>query len=126
MPFSSYIDNKLLDHLLGSGTYSKPAALYVALFVGNPLSGGAEVSTSGTAYARQSSTFTITANAATNASTLEWAQATSAWGAIDYCAIYDASTGGNMLVSAALTSAKVMGVGDILRIPASELDVTLT
>ena len=126
MPFSSYVDNKLIDHLLGSGTYTKPSALYVALFVGNPASGGTEVTTSGSAYARQSAAFTISTNSASNTAAIEYPTATSAWGTIDYIAIYDASSGGNQLVSAALSSAKTIASGDVLRIPASNLSVTLT
>jgi hypothetical protein len=126
MPFSSYVDNKLIDHLLGSGTYTKPSALYVALFVGNPASGGTEVTTSGSAYARQSAAFTISTNSASNTAAIEYPTATSSWGTIDYIAIYDASSGGNQLVSAALSSAKTIASGDVLRIPASNLSVTLT
>ena len=126
MPFSSYVDNKLIDHLLGSATYTKPSALYVALFVGNPASGGTEVTTSGSAYARQSAAFTISTNSASNTAAIEYATATASWGTIDYIAIYDASTAGNQLVSAALSAAKTIASGDVLRIPASNLSVTLT
>ena len=126
MPFSSYVDNKLIDHLLGSGTYTKPSALYVALFVGNPASGGTEVTTSGSAYARQSAAFTISTNSASNTAAIEYPTATASWGTIDYIAIYDASTAGNQLVSAALSSANTIASGDVLRIPASNLSVTLT
>ena len=126
MPFSSYVDNKLIDHLLGSTTYTKPSALYVALFVGNPASGGTEVTTSGSAYARQSAAFTISTNSASNTAAIEYPTATASWGTIDYIAIYDASTAGNQLVYAALSAAKTIASGDVLRIPASNLSVTLT
>lgn len=126
MPFTAYIDNKLIDHLLGSGTYSKPAALYVALFVGNPASGGTEVTTVGSGYARQSAAFTISTNTASNTAAIEYPTATSAWGTIDYVAIYDAASAGNQLVTAALSAAKTIASGDVLRIPASNLTVSLT
>jgi hypothetical protein len=126
MAFTSYTDNKLIDHLLGSGTFTKPASKYVALFIGDPLSGGTEISTSGTAYARQSAAFTITGGVATNTAALEWAAATTAWGSITHVAIYDALSSGNQLVTAALTSTKTIGIGDVLRIPISQLSVTLT
>lgn len=126
MAFTNYTDNKLIDHLLGSSTFTKPSTLYVALFVGNPTSGGTEVSTSGSAYARVTSTFTISGGNATNTAAIEWATATSSWGTIDWVAIYDASTGGNQLVTAALSSSKTIASGDVLRIPISSLSVTLT
>ncbi len=126
MAFTSYTDNKLIDHLLGSATFTKPSSLYVALFVGEPGNGGTEVSTSGSAYARLAATFTISGGNATNTSALEWSTATSSWGTIDWVAIYDASTSGNMLVTAQLSSSKTIASGDVLRIPASNLSVTLT
>lgn len=126
MPFSSYADNALIDHLLGPSTFTKPAAHYVALFVGDPAGAGTEVSTSGTAYSRQSSNFTITANQAKNTSNIEWLPATAPWGTINYIAVFDASTGGNMLVTAALSTAKTVGTDDVLRMPANDLVVTLT
>lgn len=126
MAFTSYTDNKLIDHLLGSGTYTKPSALYVALFVGDPSSGGTEVSTSGSAYSRQSAAFTISGGTATNTAALEWSTATSSWGTISWVAIYDASSAGNMLATAQLTSSKTIASGDVFRIPASNLSVTLT
>jgi hypothetical protein len=126
MAFTSYTDNALLGHLLGSTTYTKPSTLYVALFVGNPTSGGTEISTSGSAYSRLAATFNVAAGVATNAANIEWPAATSAWGTITWVAIYDAVTGGNQLVTAQLSSAKTIGSGDVLRIPTGQLSVTLT
>jgi hypothetical protein len=126
MPFSTYTDNKLLDHLLGSSTYAKPASKYLALFVGDPMGGGAEVSTSGTGYARQSSAFTVASNVATNTASVEFPAATASWGTLTHAAIYDAATGGNMLVSAPLTLSKAIATGDVFRITASNYSVTLT
>ena len=126
MAFTSYTDNALLGHLLGSTTYTKPSTLYVALFVGDPSSGGTEISTSGSAYSRLTATFTVSSNVATNSAAIEWPVATSAWGTITWVAIYDAVTGGNQLVTAQLASAKTIGSGDVLRIPTGQLSVTLT
>ena len=126
MAFSSYLDNQLINHVLGSGTYPKPSSLYVALFVGDPAGGGTEVSTSGTAYSRQSAAFTVASNAASNTANLEWSAATSSWGTITHVAIYDASTSGNQLVTAALATSKTVNTGDIIRVNAGNLTVTLT
>jgi hypothetical protein len=124
--FTSYIDNKLIDHLLGANTYTKPSTLYVALYVGDPASGGTEISTSGSAYSRQTGTFTISGGVATNTAQLQWSAATSSWGTITHVAIFDASTAGNRLVDAALSASKTINTGDVLQIPASNLSVTLT
>jgi hypothetical protein len=125
MAFTAYTDQNLLNHLLGPTAFTKPAALFVALFVGDPSSGGTEISTSGSGYARQSASFTVASGIATNNTDIEWPVATSSWGVISWVAIYDASTGGNQLVTAQLTAAKTISAGDVIRIPASDLDVTL-
>ena len=125
MAFTAYTDQNLLNHLLGPTAFTKPAALYVALFVGDPSSGGTEISTSGSGYVRQSASFTVTSGVASNTADIEWPVATSTWGSISWVAIYNASTGGNQLVTAQLTSAKTIAAGDVIRIPANDLDVTL-
>lgn len=126
MAFTAYIDNQLINHLLGSGTYTKPSNLYLALYIGDPLTTGSEISTSGSAYVRQSSTFSVSGGIATNSAVIEYPVATTNWGTIDYCAVYDALTSGNMLVTAPLTIAKNIVAGDILRFPVSSISVTLT
>ena len=46
------------------------------------------------------------------------------WGAVAYWSIWDASTGGNMLLHGAFTSAKTIEVNDVLRVAAGDLDIT--
>ena len=125
MAFTTYTDNALLGHLLGSTTYAKPSP-YVALFVGNPAAGGVEVSTSGTGYARLATAFTVSNGTATNSANLQWSAATTAWGTITHAAIYDAASGGNQLMTAQLSVSKTIGVGDIIEFLLSNLSITLT
>lgn len=126
MAFTAYTDNKLIDHLLGSGTFTKPSALYLALFSGDPSAGGTEVSTTGSAYARKALASTISGGVATNTIDLEWSPATTSWGTVSWVAVLDASTAGNKLVTAQLEAPKTIGLNDIFRIPASNLTITLT
>ena len=55
---------------------------------------------------------------------LPWMPGT--WGTIVAIAIFDALTTGNMIAWADLTASKTIATGDILRIPAGDLDVTLS
>ena len=127
MSFSNYLETEILDHIFGGNAYTAPATLYVALFTSNPDEDGSgtEVSTSGTAYSRQTATFTVTGNEATNDSAIEYSTATANFGTVSHVGIMDASTGGNLLAYAALTTSKVIETGDVFRIPASYLDITL-
>jgi hypothetical protein len=64
---------------------------------------------------------------ATNAAAIEFGAASGGdWGTIGWAAIFDASTSGNMLAWAPLTTAKAINDGDIFRIPASSLSITLS
>jgi hypothetical protein len=90
--------------------------------------GGTEVSGSG--YARVSAgtiSGSGTATTFTNAAAIEFAAASGGdWGTIGRAAIFDAETSGNMLAWAPLTTAKAINDGDIFRIPASSLSITLS
>lgn len=128
--FSDYLEDKVLKHVFTNTTYTPAATLYVALYTVAPTDagGGTEVSTSGTNYARQSMAFAVSGTSptqATNTSAVEWGTAASSWGTIVAAAVFDASTGGNMLAWADLTNNKTISAGDVFRFPASSFTVTL-
>jgi hypothetical protein len=122
MPFSSYLQNKLVDHAFGSGTFTKPT-LYLALTVD-----GTEVSTSGgTNYARKATAaFTVSSNTASLAADVDFDVAGTDWGTINGVALYDAVSGGNLLGTGTLSESKLIETGDIFRALAGEIDITLT
>ncbi len=128
MSFTNYLENAVMDHVFGAGTFSKPAGRYVALFTAAPgeAGGGTEVSALG--YARQSAAFTVSGTAPTaaeNTSAVEFPTALASWGTVTHAAVFDAITGGNMLAYAALAEAKPISTGDVFRFPAGNLDFTL-
>lgn len=125
MSFSNYLENKVLGHVFGGVSYTAPATLYVALFTSDPGETGSGTEVSGGSYARQTVTFTVTGNLASNTAAVEFPTATSSWGTITYAAVYDASTSGNLLAYGALTTSKTIASGDVLRIPAGDFDITL-
>ncbi len=47
------------------------------------------------------------------------------WGSIGWAGIFDASTSGNLLAWAPLSTARTINDGDVLRIPATSLSITL-
>lgn len=125
MSFSNYLENKVLLHVFGATSYTAPATLYVGLFTTDPGEGGTGTEVSGGSYARQTITFTVTNNQASNTAAVEFPTATASWGTVAYAAIYDASTSGNMLAYGALTTSKTIASGDVLRIPAGDFDINL-
>lgn len=125
MSFSNYLENKVLLHVFGATAYTAPTTLYVGLFTSDPGEGGTGTEVSGGSYARQTVTFTVTDNLASNTAAVEFPTASASWGTITYAAVYDAATGGNLLGSGGLATAKTIDSGDVFRIPAGDLDITL-
>jgi hypothetical protein len=125
MSFSNYLENKVLLHVFGATAYTAPATLYVGLYTSDPGEANTGTEVSGGSYARQTITFTVTANQASNTAAVEFPTASASWGTVTYAAIFDASTTGNMLAYGALTTSKTIASGDVLRIPAGDFDINL-
>ncbi len=100
------------------------------LFTSAPSDTGGGTEVSGSAYARKATgTITVsgTATTATNSAAIEFAAASGGnWGDIGWAAVFDASSGGNMLAWAPLTTSRTINDGDVFRIPAGSLTITLT
>jgi hypothetical protein len=127
MSFTNYLETEILDWAFTTGTATRPTAWHIGLFTAAPgeTGGGTEISTSGTGYGRQAATFSVSGDTATTTAAIEWGTASTSWGTITHVAVFDAATSGNMLAYAALTTAKTIGAGDVFRIPAGDLDITL-
>ena len=127
MSFSNFLETEILDHVFANNSYTSPSAVYVSLHTANPDedASGAEVSTSGTGYARQAASFTVSGDTATTSSAIEYATATGNYGTVTHVGIWDAATSGNLLAYAALSASKTITTGDVFRIPAGDLDITL-
>ena len=127
MSFSNTTETLVLNWLLTGNAATRPTAWYLALYTAAPgeAGGGTEVTTVGTAYARQSAAFTVSGNTASNTSAIEFPIATASYGTVTHCAVHDAVSGGNLIAYATLTTSKAIGAGDILRVPAGDLDITL-
>jgi hypothetical protein len=125
MSFTNLLETRVLQWALTNGSPTRPTAWWVGLFTAAPGETGGGTEVSGSAYTREAVTFTVSGNLATNDAAIEWPTATGTWGTITHVAVFDAETSGNMLVYASLTSSKTIASGDVLRIPAGDLDVTL-
>ena len=128
--FTDYTENLVLNWLLTTNSATRPTAWYVGLFTAAPSDTGGGTEVSGSGYARKvtgTMTITGTTTTATNAAAIEFAAASGGnWGTITHAAIFDALTTGNMLAWAPLTTSRTINDGDVFRVPASSLTVTLT
>ena len=125
MSFSDYLETKVLDHVFAGTAYTAPSTLYVALFTAAPSDSGGGTEVSGGAYARQTIAFTTSGDTTSNNAAIEFPTATANYGTVTHVGIYHASSAGNLMAWAALTSSKTIETGDVFRIPSGDLDITL-
>jgi hypothetical protein len=121
---SNYLENKLIDHFLGTTTFTKPSAVYVALFTVAPNDAGGGTEVTGGSYARQTAAFTAAASGATsNSGNIDFVNMPAATTVA--IGIYDALTSGNLLLWGTLTANKTTDAGDTLRIATGDLDISI-
>lgn len=125
---SDFAENEFLDHLLGITAWTTPATVYMALFVGDPTDtggGGAEVSGSG--YARKAISFGVAAaRVITQDAIVQYDEASGAWGTVDYWAIFDAVSAGNMLAHGALSASRAIVSGNTPSIASGQTAITVS
>ena len=127
--FTDHWENEILDHLFGKGSYTPPT-IHVGLSTADPGDSGAGLSEpSGNGYARVSTAAadwnSASGGSLDNANAIVFPQATGSWGTITHFALFDASTGGNMLAHGSLTQSKTVASGDTAQFAAGDLDVSL-
>jgi hypothetical protein len=122
---SDYLENKLLDHFLGTTAYTSPSTVYVALMtVAEDDTGTAGTEVTGGSYARQTATFDASASGATqNSANIDFEDMPAC--TVVGIALYDALTSGNLLVHGTLTASKSLDAGDTLRIATGDLDISI-
>lgn len=122
---SDYLENEILDHILGTGSYTAPTTVYVGLSTGSFADDNSGTELSGSGYARVAATFGAAASGtASNSAAIEFPAATGSWGTVSHFGIFDASTAGNLLIHGAFTASKVIASGDILKINTGDLDIS--
>lgn len=124
---SNYLENKLLDHVLGVAEYTPPATVYLGLSTADPTddaSGLAEPS--GNGYVRKAITFGAAASRkVTQSAQVSFDQATGAWGTLTHYGVFDAESGGNMLAHGSLNDSKTVVTGNTPTVAASEVEISL-
>lgn len=125
MSFSNTYETNVLTWTFTANAVTRPTAWYIGLFTAAPGEAGGGTEVSGGSYVRKAVTFTVSGNTASNSANVEFDVATASWGTITHVAVFDASTAGNQIAYAALSTAKTIGSGDVLRINAGDLDITL-
>lgn len=125
MSFSNTYETNVLTWALTNSAVTRPTSWYIGLFTTDPGEAGSGTEVSGGSYARTAVTFSVAGDTASNTADVEFAAATASWGTVTHLAVFDASTGGNIIAYGALSASKAIGTGDIFRVAAGDLDITL-
>ena len=121
---SDYLENKLLDHFLGTATYTKPTTVYIGLYTVVPTDAGGGTQVTGGSYARQTAVFSAAASGTTsNTANIDFAGMPAATTVA--IGVFDALTSGNLLLWGTLTANKTTDAGDTLRIATGDLDISI-
>ncbi len=116
--FSDYMENKIIDDLL--------ASCYVALFTTPPADDGSGTEVTGGSYARQSVGLSPASDGtSSNAGGIIFPNATAGWGTVTHFALYDALTGGNMLMHSILDFSRIVNTAITFKFNAGALVVTV-
>lgn len=123
---SNYLETALVNASLRNTSFTSPATVFVALYTTDPTDANTGTEVTGGSYARQSATFAAPSNgASTTNADVTFPTATANQGTITHFGIMDALTGGNLLYHGLLNNSKTIQTGDILKIEAGNLTVTL-
>lgn len=123
---SNYAENELLDHLLGTGAFTSPSTVYLALFTSDPTDAGSGTEVSGSGYARQACAFgAASGGTASNTAEETFTASGGNFGTITHVGIFDAATSGNLLLHGALATSRTVNDGESLVFAIGSIDVTL-
>ena len=134
---TDYLEVEVRKHIFRTGSFTKPAALYVGLWtdaatIVDASTGSTANEATGGSYARAQldpldanwTGASATDGLTDNAGDLAFTTATASWGTIRYAMVCDASTAGNALVWVQLDADKVVGSGDTFKFAAGAFNVT--
>ena len=126
---STALNNKLLDHIFKTTSFSVPTNIYVALYSVAPTAAGGGTELTGDGYARvvMDAWDVSSAGATENTNAITYAAASgNDWSEAVAYGLFDAITGGNFLGWGDLTVSKTVTVGDTAEFAAGALDATIT
>ncbi|SDZ94478.1 phage tail fiber protein [Marinobacterium iners] len=133
---SDYLENALINATLRGAAFPTPSSLYLALFTADPTDANVVANEeTGQWYVRQdlagggpiNSAFTAPSNGVTsNAKVVTFAPVTDAQTTITHYGIYDASSGGNLLIHGPMTTAKTLLIDDVLSFAIGALQIAAT
>lgn len=133
---SDYYEVQILGYIFGARTYTNPTTYYVGLWtttLSDTSTGATAGEPSGGSYARvavtnNSTNFAVPTSGTgqtSNSNLIAFPMATASWGTITYVALCDASTGGNIIAWASLTTPVTVSQYDTVLFQPGNLTISI-
>ena len=125
---SNYLEDAILNHILGGPDYVRPGVIYVALLTAAPTEGGSGVEVAGNGYARVGITNNSTnwpaasSGKKSNALVIVFPTPLNPWGTITAFALFDRAVGGQMLYYGGLQPTAIAAAQTVV-FPAGTLEI---
>lgn len=131
--FTTYQQQRMLSRAFGNVAYTEPSVLYIGISTTEILEDGTGATEpTDPAYARVAVDNNISnwenlisGAGRQNAVPVEWNAATANQNTITYTGIWDSSTGGNVLYYSELITPKPVGIDDVLRADAGNIQIRI-
>ena len=115
---TDYLETQIITHIYRTGTLTLPANLYFGLITAvTDIEAGTVTEATGTGYARVSmvrngSNFDYTTRIISNLVNITFPSPGASWGTATHWGVWDAASGGNLLMATTLDASKTIGSGD--------------
>lgn len=127
--FSNFAESAIVEHFLRGNAQTSPATVYLALFESDPGEDASGTECSFVGYARQPATWTALdgAGQTENTNVIVFPANGNASDNVTatHAAIFDAVSGGNMIIKGALTVSKTIEPNDVFAVAAGQLVLTV-
>ena len=127
---SNFLRSQIGAEFLNLGSATLPTELHIALFTDSVAADGTGTEVTGGSYALKSisaSSFTDDGVGGFTLNTsLEFTAASGSWGTVVSMGIYDASTGGNLIVFDDLAASKTITTGDAFRFNTGSIVINIS
>lgn len=122
------LEAAVLNHLLRGVPYVAPSVLHLGLFTVAPTDAGGGTEVSGGSYARQALTPASwnapSGGACTNSGTITFPTASATWGTVVAFGLFDAPTGGNLLIWGVPVVNQTVNSGDVVTLAPGTLTIS--
>lgn len=121
---SNYLEDKIVDHFLGTSSYTSPTNVYVALYTVGPTDSGGGTEVTGGSYVRKLATFGASSSgSASNNINIDFPNMPAC--TVVAIGIHDSSTSGNLLAHGTLDINKSLDSGDTFRLQSGDLTISI-